>query len=242
MKTNFLEKNGDTVFFQNHSDLIDFFSKIDFIVPKRSGGRKSFHREKSCLKFYLEKLIGNNLINFPLSIIKSESPDFFLIENTIKKALEITDCTTESYQKALTELANNEEYRSIEPLDIYNLENESEGKKLFKEGLRKENDPLVGMPWIGDAVEVEWTKIAYKRIMEKLVKINKPNFQDADICELLIYDNSHVGGSLHVNDGIYQLNKKYQEANINIYARKFDVISLIVGECLVYDLQNSVYY
>lgn len=225
MKIPFFAQCGDQVEFQNQSKLLERLSSIDCSVPTRTKGRKSSHRERHCLKIYLMYLSQNGLLSFPLKIIKEEAPDFLILCRNETTALEVTDASTEEYQRAMTELAKS-------PPDTVL---ESGTNKLVKAGER-----LIGEGWSGNSVETEWVDIILKSIIDKTTSLNRPHFKSADRHELLIYDNSHVSVMLHLEDALPLLKKAIHEKfNVKYSEKNFHSISIIHSNQLLYDIANK---
>jgi len=238
MKTPFFEEHGNKIKFENTSDLIEKLSKINSSAPGRIQGRKSHHREKFCIKFYLLTLSQNNLLRFPMSVTKSESPDFFILSNGETTALEVTEASTEDYQRAMTELEKCPDGTLLESHSIFNHGMDSQ-KGEYKKALRTPGKKLNGEGWVGDSVEKEWIDIILNAIDKKISDLNKPNFQTASRYELLVYDNSHVAEMVHLKAAIPLLKNAIFEKFGLISKRNFRSISVIHSDELLYDVMNS---
>lgn len=246
MKTPFFQQYGNEITFQNHSDLIEKFSHIDCSVPKRTCGRRSSHTERYDLKFYLERLPEKCLLKFPFSVRKEESPDFILSNNETITALEVTEATTESFQKAQTKQETEPEGTWLELNPSFNLESsEKRDKKVqwkaIGEAMRKRGEKLRGEGWLGDSGKKEWVEIILSAIKKKTEKLNQPRFKNADRYELLIYDGSHVGSiMLDVGKAVPLLKKAVNEKlDLISSKRNFHFISIIRGNQLLYDITNE---
>jgi len=100
----FFQKYGDEIEFGNAKDLRIKFSEINCSVPEATKGRTTDHRERYCLKYYLEELAKKEKLTFPLRVKKEESPDFLItMDNGVKIGLEVTEGTTPEYQRKIKE-------------------------------------------------------------------------------------------------------------------------------------------
>lgn len=225
MKTPFFGQYEDEIEFQNNSEVTGKLANIDCSVPDRTRGRKSSHRERYCLKIYLMYLSQNGVLKFPLKIKKEEAPDFLILSYDETTALEVTDASTENYQRAMTELAKSPPGTMLE----------KGTNKLMKLG-----DELMGKGWSGNSVETEWVDIILSAIREKTKSLNKPHFKKTNRYELLIYDNSHLSAMLHVKDALPLLKKAlYEKLNGDYFERNFHSISIIHSDLLLYDIGNK---
>jgi len=93
---------GSGLSFSDRENLLQFLGDVDVSVPGRTEGRRSHHRERYCMVRYLQTLTGESLLEFPLKIVRSESPDFFLNFKDCSVAIEIRDIGTERSQEATT--------------------------------------------------------------------------------------------------------------------------------------------
>src|SRR3989339_208300 len=129
----FFGVHGDELAFESDSDFINKLSYINDSVPGRTEGRTSKHRERYCLKIYLESLYKKKLLRFPMRIKKGESPDFLIIMDNETIALEITDAATENFQMAATELEKRPEGTMLEILPLFNISGTEKDKKVQRE-------------------------------------------------------------------------------------------------------------
>ena len=232
METAFFEQYGDEIEFQNNSDLLGKLYKIDCSVPRRTQGRTSTHRERHSLKIYLIQLSQNKLLRFPLRIKKDEAPDFFILNpDATTTALEQTGAAVEDHQQAMTELEKTPE-GTAEVLECV-------PKGAYKEALRKHGEELSGEGWDGNSMEKEWIDVILSAIDKKTESLNGPHFKIADRYELLIYDDSHVVGMVHIEDALPLLKKAiHEKSNLKSFERNFHSISVIHRSQLLYDVAN----
>jgi hypothetical protein len=96
---------GSELSFASAGDLIRQLAEIDYSVPRRTEGRRSYHRERYCVVRYLTALARSSLLKFPLRVEKRESPDFLLhLPDGTVTGIEITEAGTERAQRAEPEL------------------------------------------------------------------------------------------------------------------------------------------
>ncbi len=239
MKTQFFEQYGDKIEFQNDSDIHEKLLNIDCSVPKRTQGRTSNHREIHCIKIYLMQLSTNKLLRFPLRIEKEEAPDFFILSNGETTTLEVTEASTEDYQRAMTGLERNPDGTLLEALPIFDPGiNPPKGE--YKKALRTRGEKLIGEGWVGDSVGKVWINIILNAIDKKINSLNEPHFKTADRYELLIYDNSHVAEMVNIKDALPLLKNAVFEKLDPKSKRNFHSISVIHGNKLLYDITNKV--
>ena len=157
-------------------------ANFDFQVSKLSKGRTTDHKERYCLKYYLEELAKKEKLTFPLRVKKEESPDFLItMDNGVKIGLEVTEGTTPEYQRKIKEFE----------------------KRFKKNGIGYE---FIG-PWVDGAPECKWTEIIVMRIKEKLEKLNQSHFKSANRYELLIYDNNDLTLPVRIEEALPMLKK-----------------------------------
>lgn len=240
MEQPFFGRFGNNIVVEDRSDFTQKLDEIDFSVPKRSEGRKSSHRERWCLKHYLEILDRNNILTFPLKIEKSESPDFLISDDTGKRGLEITEGTTPQYQLSLTHQDKNPEDTSVESLQIFNQTDPPPSSEEIEKSLRRRNDKLIGRGWYGDSVEREWVKIMVNTIVQKTKKMNDEHFHHQQIMELLIYDNNHLGIMLELETGLSYLKESLHKPDpLRKFRTRFDILSILSDQSLVYDVLSK---
>ena len=80
-------------------DCNSFLKNLQINIKPRKEGRNQFSLELWVLKHYLPKIIDD--IEFPVKIYKSEKPDFIIEMLESKLGLEVTEATSEYYQKLL---------------------------------------------------------------------------------------------------------------------------------------------
>lgn len=167
---------GSELSFSDRENLLQFLGDVDVSVPGRTEGRRSHHRERDCMVHYLQTLAGESLLEFPLKIVRSESPDFFLNFTDCSVAVEIRDVGTERSQEATTLLERS-------PVGTF-LEGEA--------SLVRPGEALQHPGYKNNEGETELAGLILDALDDKAETINGPHFQAADFYDLLLYDNSHL--------------------------------------------------
>jgi len=160
---------------------------------------------------YLQALANEILFHFPVKIVRSESPDFFLHFKECLVAVEIRDVGTKRSQEATTLL-------------------EKSSGRVFLEGESTfvlPSEDLQHRGYVNDQSEAELAELILAAVDDKARTINTPNFQTADFYDLLLYDNSHLvfvadfkmlrpilNGSLRDWQNSYQLPKKVRQISV----------------------------
>jgi hypothetical protein len=93
----------DIFYFENENDLQKVIENLKVKINKRREGREQSSLDLWVLKHYLPTI--TNEIDFPVRIYQaeeSEFPDFVLETNNTKFGIEITEATSEDYQKLLS--------------------------------------------------------------------------------------------------------------------------------------------
>jgi hypothetical protein len=125
---------------------------------------------------YLQTIANELLIEFPVKIARSESPDFFLHFKDFSVAVEIRDVGTERSQEATTLLEKSSAGSFLEGEAIFALP----GEDLKHPG------------YVNNQSEAELASLILDAVDDKAKTINDPHFQKADFYDLLLYDNSHL--------------------------------------------------
>jgi len=171
-----LTEKGSELSFASAGDLIRQLGEIDFFVPRRTEGRRSYHRERYCIVRYLAALARSSLLKFPLRAEKWDSPDFLLhLSDGTVTGIEITEAGTERAQRATSQ-----------------LEKSLPGSFMEDEEIRLPGEALRGRPYIGNEPELELKEIILVSIARKVEALNRGHYAKADRYDLLIYDNSHL--------------------------------------------------
>jgi hypothetical protein len=215
---------GDELSFGSAGALMRQLGEIDFSVPRRTEGRRSHHRERYCIVRYLTALARSSLLEFPLRVKKWESPDFLVYrpDGTVS-GIEITEAGTERAQRAATQ-----------------LERSPRGSLMEGEEIRLPGEALRGRPYIGNEPELELTEIILASVASKAKALNQGHYEEADRCELLIYDNSHLVPLTDLGTLALFLKPALNEwLKQNRTERAFGLISVLRDSELLYDCAGA---
>lgn len=178
----------NTINTKNSSDLINILNNIDITVPERSKGRKTEHTEIWSIVRYLLMCHSNDKLDYPLSLIHQDRPDFLLKINESDFGIECTEAIPEqmAWAQELWEKSFPNSY--FEP-DLFKWGSRRRNKKEIMEILKKTEQGLHGSGWIGNSVETEWSKWMLQSVNFKTKKLNKVGFQKYSHNQILMYDN-----------------------------------------------------
>lgn len=152
----------EIVTFESADCLMKYFRKVGAKVGGRIGPHKRTQDEKELfnLRQYLRTLAANDLLEFPLTVEKRESPDFLLTNSEPKTwGLEVTEATTQAWQRELT----------------------------VTEGDTTSLRPLGRDGWRGNSAERETCAAILRAMHKKARKIR--GYGLTSQCDLLIYVN-----------------------------------------------------
>lgn len=193
---------------------------IDDHVPSRSRRerRHQAHKEWYCARRYLVGLAVAGYLQFPLTIRKAESPDFLLEwPDGRTTGLEITEATTEAFQRDLTGTERSGEAQPLAP----------------PEG------------WAGDEPERALAQIVRMSIQSKARKIARSSaWRKASRHDLLLYDNSgYIGVDLvHLHSSVATEITQLADSAANPHAwpnGPIGKVSLLSGNRLLHDIAGK---
>lgn len=105
-----LVRPGHSVTFSDRDDLLETLDRLDRPIPDRNEGRTKDHREHFCMLRYVRILasVGDELLPLPVTLRKTpegQDPPDFVLEwpDGREESFELTDGSTEDYQKMLSE-------------------------------------------------------------------------------------------------------------------------------------------
>ena len=124
-----LLRPGHSVHFEDRDHLLESLDRLDRRVPARHEGRSRDHREHFCMLRDLHVLAGEDLLPLPVTLSKThegqDPPDFVLgWPDGKQETFELTDGSTQEYQKRLTDASEDEDYLVL-PVDINTPEREA---------------------------------------------------------------------------------------------------------------------
>lgn len=229
---------GTSLAFADEAEFSDKISRVDTSVPARTEGRQSWHRERYCIVPYLSYLHTRRLLEFPLEVLKAESPDFELrFHSGFTAGIEHADFGTEQYQQVLTITEGLPDPTLIED-SHFDLD---ENPEKIARALKRRGEPLDGPGWAGDEPEQQWAELVNRAIQTKTDKLNNFDFRVQSHNELLLYDNSHVASAVQVEPALRILAEKIgSNAELLSQPRQFDAISVIHGSEVFGDILSNV--
>ncbi|MCX7877924.1 MAG: hypothetical protein N2510_04690 [Ignavibacteria bacterium] len=164
----FFGEQGNQICAENCKDLKKKLSRLDINVPLRIEGRSTEHIERQDLVDFILTLESENLIQYPVCIQKTESPDFQIKFGDKVIGLEHCLATTRDREVSLREL------ETIE--DTFSIVNG-------------------GRPLLGYEIEETFADIIIE-ILEKKNKKAEKYKKVTENLELLIYYNNYQCGLL----------------------------------------------
>ena len=147
------------------------FGAVGIRVPARTEPKDQFAEEMYCLRRYLFPLAHRGLLRFPLTVVKSETPDFILNwpQDTMAIGLEVTKATRQEFEADLTR-----------------FDREQETKHYPSDPAEGTMDLSVA-GWAGNDRERELVEYILVSNLDKLEGIDTYSVGG---CDLLIYDNT----------------------------------------------------
>ena len=159
-------------------------SAIDVHVPPRTGGRKKDHAERYSIAHLLASLPAEE-ISYPVNLTHQDRPDFFLQMANREIGIEHIEAVPENHVRATIF-----RQKGIGP-QVHMLQRHQPGE-LSRSNNEIRSDiiqDIVGAPWVGNEVEVEWARVMLHCIDAKVEILNKPGFTKFKENWLLIYNN-----------------------------------------------------
>ncbi len=169
MNSAYLQAVGESLYFIDGTDFQQQLEQLDFTVPSRKDGRRSFHRERYCLLKYLVALASSDSLRWPVTVVKFERPDFLFIDNSGKLiGIEQADFGSRANQRQLSMLQAGK-IPSIPPvLDT--------GPNSGQVGAPKDEEPFA--------------RFALAVILRKTRLIARSSYSPCDELRLLLYPNT----------------------------------------------------
>ena len=202
--------------------------QIDTTVPRRVDGRNRPTRttEVWTICHLLAALAESKDLKYPISLLRSEKPDFQLHDGDGTTGIEVTEATTEQYsayssavEKAGTGFLEPAHFRYSAPdLSSRQMDNLLRETELSSDG------------WSGDSPEREWAQGIQSSIEKKLLTINIPGYQKFKKNWLAIYDNLPLP-SINVGKAV-----SYLQPRLNVtWAQSpcFNVVFVETGSIIV---------
>ncbi len=213
-----------------NNDLKTLFDNLSVEIKHRREGRQQFSLELWVLKHYLPKIVDE--LDFPMKVYKNESPDFIIETRDSKLGIEITEATSEYYQKLLYQL-------SYKPNYFLKLNNIQYGKEYTNEELysflKPKGTPIYGYGWNGYQCEdfaSSWVRDAAQKKVCKIKRWEK----DYPV-RIVIYDNTPTN-DLRMDVLSDYLNKKIL-MNQELNSHRIDFLSSD-GSIILKSIKNFI--
>lgn len=183
-----IETRDGMIAAQSKKELLNKLANIDISVPHGTAGRETRHVESFAISYMLATLAEADLLEYPISLLKSECPDFVLRENNKKiTGIEHTEVVAENDVRQM--MLRHRGYGSKVAFMRHSIPGE---KKKSQEELKSEIDENKSDGWYGDSVEKEWVEAMLHFTEKKIFSSKKAGYQIFAENALLIYDNWHV--------------------------------------------------
>ena len=211
-----LLKPGASVRFEDRDDLLAKLDRLGRPIPGRVHGRTRDHREHYVMLRYLRSLAGGEeeLLPLPVTLEKSlehhDPPDFSLLwPDGRRETFELTDASTEEYQRRLTE-----------------ADRRGDRDLVFPEGIDIDTSDA-------DAASY-WVDIVFASFLRKAQDLEVGGF---DVDHLLLYDLTGVGLLMPLQEGVRPLRKRIQQWHAQSRpAHRFARISVLRDTALFLDI------
>jgi len=164
------------------SDLLKQLSNIDISVPLRSEGRTKEHCERWSICRWLSTYPG---LNFPVTLMHREKPDFYLRTGNQEIGIEHTEAIPEDYAHA-TVISEKRNDKSVVDMSLFKWGQKREANEIYEIASRTK---LTGPGWDGDSPEYEWVSAIFEIAENKTILLRKDDFVKYPTNYLLIYDN-----------------------------------------------------
>lgn len=223
----FLESVDDQMTFEDRSQVRRYFALKEFRESsRRRAGLKEDHGERYSLRFLLISMADR--YTFPLTVKKSERPDFTLVSPDMEIGLEVSQVTTTEIERDYDKISRGGNCELIE----YG----PDGHKVISRGAPLESRGFYGYQ---DCQLV--AGMAARALKAKIEKLNKPGFYKACSDQLLLL--STYGLTLDLNDSSevkalqgFLCSELKMAAEQSESSRHFDSVHFIQGSYLFLDV------
>ena len=172
----FLEVDGEMASFDSSSQLVEVLTNLDFRQKsRRSAGHKNDQGERYAIQHFLVPLARIGRLLFPLTIEKTERPDFIVTQGATKWGIEVTQTTTTEINRDLARA------KSQGSGDF--VEYTPSGHNVVKSGDRQSGPGLSGL---ADCRQIG--NLAAAALKRKLETLNKTGFESHSSNILLLLD------------------------------------------------------
>lgn len=207
------------IFARDKTELFSEFGSLGIRVPGRTEPKDQFAEEIYCLRRYLFPLADGGLLRFPITVAKSETPDFiFSGQQDTVTGLEVTKATRQEFEA-----------------DLMRLNLKQKTKHYPSDRVKGVMDLSIA-GWAGNALEKELVEYVLAAIADKVEDVNT---YSVGLCNLLIYDNIPTGApDLTLVAETLRLKLSANPLRSNS-GRSFAVISVIRDPRLIYDIGGA---
>ena len=181
----------------NADQLLRQLARMDFSMPPRGMGRLASHVEHRMLGRLLATLARTPFLDYPISVTKTERPDFVITAGSRKIGLEVTEATTLGHVHALA----NQQFPDGALIDesLFRFGGEPLTRSEIEAHLHSRR--LTGPGWVGDEVERDWAAGVLAAVTTKARKLNEATYSRPGQNWLSIYDRI-PGGLLDLDRGL----------------------------------------
>ena len=166
--------------------LVAALESVSVDVPGRTEGRTTEHTEKSVICHLLSTLAHADVLDYPLSLLHIDKPDFILEMNKIQCGIEITESIPPDYAKCCA-MAERENPGAVIDMSLFKWGSPDKTTEELRSILN--SSTLTGDGWSGHSVEEEWAQHINDAISTKLGKLNNSGYKEFPEYWLCIYDN-----------------------------------------------------
>jgi len=179
-------KDGENCSFKNKDELAAFLDTVfqdngPWEPPARNNGRKTSHRERYCLRYFLK--LNLEAFSYPIRVTKSERPDFLITDGEgVTLGVEHTDAGPESYQRWLAQIEESGEPSFYPNRDGKASDEGFSGTQMYREA----RADIIGS-WIRKTGSIN--KYGYQKassyILVSYLQSNAPLFLERDLDEIM---------------------------------------------------------
>ena len=223
----FLESEGKEMDFESASHIRGYFALKEFRESsRRRAGLKEDHGERYSLRSLLTSIADR--YTFPLTVKKSERPDFILVSPDMEIGLEVSQVTTTEIERDYDKMSRRGNSELIE----YG----PDGHKVIPRGA-----PLEGPGFYGYQDCQLVARIAARALKSKIEKLNKPGFYKACSDQLLLLGTYGLTLDLDDSSEVRALqdclcSELKMAAEQSKSGRQFDCVHFIQGSWLFLDV------
>jgi len=222
------------------SEKKDFLAKLSALpsdVGTRLMRRSTENKENFALKYYFTILANENVVQYPIRLVKNESPDYLGAQDEVCFGIEITESTFSAYQYFLTEYERRPRVQFEPSVFVYGEEYTTENIFRF---FRPRGSELVAPGWMGEQAEEYASGWALDSLVKKLETVRRWPFASQENLRVLLYQNCPAW--VHDVEALGRhLRNRFRVAisagTLNLDGLKVDYLTSD-GKMLVYDIMG----